>query len=154
MMMAIAVVLVGTFVGGVCGWIADKWLGTEDWVLPGVLFGLLAGWAAGVVWSRIMVKRIMRAHRPHKDLRAMGARWGMLVGLGAAMVVFVWLFLHRDPNSLFHGQTLLWWLIAELFGGVVGAGVGYLCGWLAYIAAKIALPLPPVDPKNYPQRSI
>jgi len=157
LVMAMLVILIGTTVGAGCGWLANQKLNNDDWVLSGMVFGMVSGWMAGLVWSRMVLRQIFRSHRPHKDLRAVGTRWGTIVGLAAAFVVFVWLILNlldRNPNIIFRFRVLTWLLISELFGGLVGAIVGYLCGWMAYLAAKIALPLPPLSPKHHPQRPI
>ena len=155
--MALLVMFIGTGVGGFCGWLANTKLRPTSWMLNGMFVGLLSGWLAAVLWCRVILGQIRSSHRPHKGLRRDGARWGTVVGLLAALIVFAWLMLVLVVKRHSVGmlpRLVVWWLMAELFGGLIGAGVGYFCGWLAYIAAKFALPLPPLDPNSHPQRPI
>lgn len=168
--MAGVVVLTGICVGGFFGALADsrllagmsasdrsKWLFHGRWVFTGLAFGMTAGMLAGVVWSKQFFQIVKTSLRPNRLMRRGGTRWGAIVGTFAGVTVYIWLqsYLVVQRRELdLTPYIIVWLVISSLVGGLVGMITGYLCSWLGYGAARMALPLPPVNPKTYRQRPI
>lgn len=164
------VIVVGMGVGGFFGALADsrlgagtdasestKWLFQGRWVFTGWAFGITAGLLAGAVWSRQFIQIVKTSLRPNRLMRRGGTLWGLIVGTFAGAIVYVWLqsYLLIQRRDLDLTPVLIVWLsLACIVGALVGAITGYLCSWLGYGAARMALPLPPINPKKFHQRPI
>ncbi len=169
-LMTAIVILVGMGVGAFFGAWADsvlgmgtrasektKWFFQGRWVFNGLAFGLTAGALAGVVWSRQFIMVVKTSLRPNRLMRRSGTLWGTIVGTFAGAVVYIWLksyLLIQERDMDLTPGLILWLALACILSALVGAITGYLCSWLGYGAARMALPLPPVNPKQYQQRPI
>jgi len=148
---------VGISVGGFFGWLAGAKGPLDRGDLGGFVFGATSGFLAAALWCRFIVPKIVKAKRPHKDIITYGLKWGGFVGVVAGLIVFTWLLLNiakGRPNTAYSPRAVIWYIVAGTVGGGVGMIAGLLCGWIAYITARLALPLPPLKPRFYHQDQI
>lgn len=155
------VCVAGVVAGGAWGAVAGARLirrGGIGGALAGAIFGATAGFLAAALWCKILLPLIVRAKRPHRDIISYGMKWGAVVGGMAGIIVFFWLLLNvlsRSPYLLHHTPMLIGRALAcTAFAGCIGIVVGLVCGWVGWLAAKFALPLPPLKPALYPQHHI
>lgn len=151
----------GVAAGGAWGAVAGAKLlrrGGVGGPLGGGIFGATAGFLAAALWCKMLLPQIVRAKRPHRDIIGYGLKWGAVVGGMAGIIVFFWLLLNvlsRDPYLLHRTPMLIGWALAcTAFAGCMGIVVGLVCGWAGWLAAKSALPLPPLKPALHPQHHI
>jgi len=154
---ALTVCAAGVLAGGAWGAVAGARLLRRGGI-GGAIFGATTGLLAAALWCRFMLPQIVRAKRPHTSIMGYGLKWGGAVGAAAGLIVYVWLILNRlsrNPALIRRVPMLMGQAVAcAAFGGCVGMLTGFLCGWLGWQAAKYSLPLPPLDPKLYPQHHI
>jgi len=98
----------------------------------GNLFGSVGGLLAGMLWSALMIRHVVRGRLTLRGLFGMGVVWGAVVGGLAGM------FSHVGMATVTGRQ---YYVAGLLFG--VGAGVffGLICAGLACAAAWRARPL-------------
>ncbi|MCX5682399.1 MAG: hypothetical protein NT049_01780 [Planctomycetota bacterium] len=147
----IGVVVASAVLSGLCGLLAGGIHGERfvrgfdphqvtDWyvVAAGVIFGVLAGIGAGLLWSRALkwatLKSIERSGRVSPLLVFYGLGMGFLAGIAATVV------LHAALTLLtLQGDHIFLALIAQIFGVPAGLGLGLICGFVWWLVCRAAL---------------
>jgi len=148
-LLRIGVIVASAILSGLCGWAAGA-LHSETYrgdfrplftdlffVSAGIVFGVLAGIGAGLLWSRTLrrstLKSIEQSGRVSPMLILYGVGMGLAVGIGATVA------LHAALSVLtLQWEHIMFALVGQIFGVPAGLGLGLICGfiwWLVCCAA-------------------
>ena len=123
----------------VAGTCVGAFFGSFDYPL-GTLLGAVGGFAAGLVWTRVMLRRA-RAGFSRGRLVNAGTGWGIVVGLLATAILWGGLFIRGVAQGHVTGGGVLGALatigmIAIICAVVGGSITGAVCGCFVPLKSK------------------
>ncbi|HOW71478.1 MAG TPA: hypothetical protein PKY77_12815 [Phycisphaerae bacterium] len=161
----VAVCLVSLLIGAFSGFLAGAgyliWHGETPGMRASVQIllatgsgtGGIGGVLAGLIWCRVMFRKVLSGVSGGKLIMA-GGKWGLLVGVATTVTLHVVLLMTLIGVALLPAAAdVMLLIVIGLACGVVAGGIfgllsGAVCGWLVRRASSHGFPidvLPPVS---------